>query len=110
MKTRTPRILRLVDVPPLTKAESAALTRRVAAARAKHGGPTTDPDIPETVSAGTVVVHGPARRGRPRQTEEGSQPVTLRMPRQVISYFKRGGRGWQTRVVAVLTKAAQRGG
>jgi uncharacterized protein (DUF4415 family) len=86
------------------------LARRVAAARTRNGGPTTDPNIPETVPPGTALVHGPARpRGRPRQTEEGSQPVTLRMPRQVISYFKRGGRGWQTRVVAVLTKAIKQG-
>jgi len=107
MKNRTPPTLRLIEVPPLTKAESATLVRRVAAARARNGGHATDPAIPETLPVGATVVHGPARRGRPRQTEDGSQPVTLRMPLQVISYFKRGGRGWQTRVVAVLTKAAK---
>ncbi len=109
MKTRTPRTLRLAEVPPLTKAQSAALVRRIAAARARHGGPTTDPDIPETVPPHSQVVNGPARRGRPRQTAEGTQPVTLRLPRRVLSYFKRGGPGWQTRAVAALTKAAEHG-
>jgi len=35
--------------------------------------------------------------------------VTLRMPQHVVSYFKRGGRGWQTRAIAVLSRAAERG-
>jgi uncharacterized protein (DUF4415 family) len=109
MKKHTPRTLRLVAVPPMTKAQSAALVRRIAAARTRSGGPTQDPDIPETVPPHATVVHGPARRGRPRQTPEGTQPVTLRLPRHVLSYFKRGGRGWQTRAVAVLTKAADKG-
>ena len=109
MKTRTPRTIRLAEVPPLTKTQSAALVRRVAAARARNGGPTTDADIPDDVPPRSQVVHGPARRGRPRQTVEGSQPVTLRLPRRVLSYFKRGGPGWQTRAIAALTKAAEHG-
>lgn len=109
MKTRTPRTLRLVNMPALTKAQSAALVRRIAKARNKNDGITTDADIPEDVPPHAQVVHGPARRGRPRQTAEGTQPVTLRLPRQVLSYFKRGGPGWQTRAVAALTKAAEHG-
>ena len=109
MTAKTPRVLRLATVPPLSKAGSLALTRRIAAARARHGGPTSDPDIPEDVPAQVQVTHGPGRRGRPRQTAEGSQPVTLRLPLRVLTYFKRGGPGWQTRAVAALTKAMEHG-
>ena len=107
MKKHKVRRIRLLAMVPMSKAESAAMARRIAAARARNGGPTSDPEIPDEVPAGATVVRGPARRGRPRQTVEGSQPVTLRLPRNVISYFKRGGRGWQTRAVAALTKAMQ---
>lgn len=109
MKTHTPRKLRLAVVPPLTKAQLTALERRIAAARARNGRPTTDPDIPETLPPHAQVVNGPGRRGRPRQTPEGTQPVTLRLPRRVLWYFKRGGPGWQTRAVAALTRAAEHG-
>ena len=34
---------------------------------------------------------------------------TRRTQSQVLSYFKRGGPGWQTRAVAALTKAAEHG-
>jgi len=106
MKNHRTRLLRLAHVPALTKAQTAALTRRIAAARARNGSPTTDANIPETVPPQAQIVHGPARRGRPPQTAEGTQPVTLRLPRGVISYFKRGGPGWQTRAIAALKKAA----
>jgi len=107
MKKKSPRTLRLAHVAPLTKAESEALARRVAAARARNRGPTCDQDIPESLPEGAVIIQGPARRGRPRQTAEGSKPVTLRVPRKVLSFFKRGGRGWQTRAVAAMTRVME---
>jgi uncharacterized protein (DUF4415 family) len=100
------RSLKLIPVPPLTEAQSAAMMRRIAAAK-KHGGASEDPDIPATVPVGAAVIHGPGRRGRPRATPEGTQQVTLRLPKQVLAYFKRGGRGWQTRAVAALTDAME---
>jgi uncharacterized protein (DUF4415 family) len=106
MKKRPARQLRLAHVPPLTRTQIASLARRMAAARARTGLSPTDENIPENVPPRSEVVHGPARRGRPRQTAEGTQPVTLRLPRRVVSYFKRGGPGWQTRAIAALTKAA----
>ena len=109
MKKKPRRVMRFAHVPPLTKAESAAMARRVAAAHIRNGGPTSDPDIPETLPEGAIIIHGPARRGRPRQTAEGTQPVTLRVPRKVVSFFKRGGRGWQTRAVAALTRVMEEG-
>jgi uncharacterized protein (DUF4415 family) len=109
MKKKSQRTMRFAHLPPLTKAESVALARRVADARARNGGPTSDQDIPETLPEGAIIIHGPARRGRPRQTAEGTQPVTLRVPRKVLSFFKRGGRGWQTRAVAALTRVMEKG-
>jgi len=95
MIKKAQRKMRFVNVPPMTRAEAAAMERRVAAAQARNGGPTFDPDIPEAIPEGAVIIEVPARRGRPRQTAEGTQPVTLRVPRKVVSFFKRGGRGWQ---------------
>jgi len=100
------RTLKLIPVPPLTEAQSAAMMRRVAAAKA-HGKGAHDPAIPDTVPTGATVIHGPGRRGRPRLTPEGTQIVTLRLPKRVLQYFKRGGRGWQTRAVATLTQAME---
>lgn len=33
---------------------------------------------------------------------EGKQPVTLRLDRDILAWFKRRGRGYQTRINAVL--------
>lgn len=109
MGKKTKRSQRLAHVLPVTKAESSALERRVAGARARNGGPASDPDIPAALAEGVDIIHGPARHGRPRQTAAGTQPVTLRVPRRVLSFFKRGGRGWQTRGVAALTRAMEEG-
>lgn len=67
MKRRSPRIMRFAHVPPLTKAESASLARRIADARARNGGATSDPDIPDEIPEGARIIQGPARRGRPSQ-------------------------------------------
>lgn len=49
------------------------------------------------------------KRGRPPIGDEPKQQVTLRLPREVISHFKAGGAGWQTRISKVLEKAARKG-
>ena len=44
-----------------------------------------------------------ARRGRPPMSEESrKQRVTLFLDPDLIAYFKRGGKGWQTRINAAL--------
>lgn len=43
-----------------------------------------------------------SRRGRPPIDAESKQQVTLRLPRDVVGYFKSGGAGWQTRISDVL--------
>ena len=42
------------------------------------------------------------KAGRPPIGDAPKQQVTLRLPRDVIAYFKAGGPGWQTRVGEVL--------
>lgn len=45
------------------------------------------------------------RRGRPK-LENPKQPVSLRLDREVIDWFKRQGSGWQSRINEELRKAA----
>jgi len=48
-----------------------------------------------------------ARRGRPPLPEAlKKQQVTMLLDKDVIEYFKKDGRGWQTRANAALRKAA----
>jgi uncharacterized protein (DUF4415 family) len=45
------------------------------------------------------------RRGRPKAANP-KQPVSLRLDRDVLDWFKRNGEGWQTRINDELRKAA----
>ena len=45
------------------------------------------------------------RRGRPRSANP-KQPVSLRLDREVIEWFKKGGDGWQTRINDELRRVA----
>jgi uncharacterized protein (DUF4415 family) len=45
------------------------------------------------------------RRGRPKSSNP-KQPVSLRLDREVVDWFKRGGEGWQTRINNELRKVA----
>jgi uncharacterized protein (DUF4415 family) len=45
------------------------------------------------------------RRGRPK-SDNPKQPVSLRLDREVIDWFKRQGSGWQSRINEELRKAA----
>ena len=45
--------------------------------------------------------------GRPTIGDAPKQQVTLRLPREVIAYFKAGGDGWQTRIGEVLQRFAR---
>jgi uncharacterized protein (DUF4415 family) len=44
--------------------------------------------------------------GRPPVGEEAKEQVSLRLDRDVINWFRAGGKGWQTRMNAALRKAA----
>jgi uncharacterized protein (DUF4415 family) len=46
-------------------------------------------------------------RGRPVQVQH-KQPVTLRLPPEILADWRASGKGWQTRAAEVLTKFAPR--
>ncbi len=48
------------------------------------------------------------KAGRPPIGDKPKQQVTLRLPQEVIAYFKSGGPGWQTRIGEVLQRHADR--
>ncbi len=50
------------------------------------------------------------KSGRPEGTVRSDrQQVTLRLPRDVIDFFKADGPGWQTRAIEVLAREAAKG-
>ena len=53
-------------------------------------------------ATGTVT-----KRGRPPISGEAKQQITLRLPRDVLGFFKAGGPGWQTRISDVLQRHAK---
>lgn len=90
----------------------------MSASRKTSNGSWADPDdAPEwpddawdraEIAAGGKVIR-PARgtltkRGRPPVGDAPKQQVTLRLPREVIAYFKEEGAGWQTRIGEVLQR------
>lgn len=79
--------------------------------------PDTAPELPDDVwdwaqiSIGGKVIR-PAtgtltKPGRPPIGDAPKQQVTLRLPREVIAFFKAGGPGWQTRIGDVLQRHAK---
>jgi hypothetical protein len=51
-------------------------------------------------------IHIPTRSGRPPVGDEPKEQVSLRLDRDVINWFRAGGKGWQTRMNEALRKAA----
>jgi hypothetical protein len=82
--------------------------------------PDTAPEIPEDVwdwaqipVGGKVIREATGtltKRGRPPIGNEPKQQVTIRLPREVISYFKSGGPGWQSRISDALEQVARKAG
>ncbi len=78
--------------------------------------PDDAPELTEEVAAraqislgGKVVREATGtltKRGRPPVGDSPKQQVTLRLPREVVAYFKSGGQGWQTRIGEVLQRYA----
>lgn len=66
----------------------------------------TDEDFARGVwhRGGKPLPHGP--RGRPKSGNP-KHPVSLRLDPDVLAHFRRSGRGWQSRINAVLRKAAK---
>lgn len=73
---------------------------------AAEPGPADYAEIPELtdewfVGAALHQAGRPVKRGRPK-TAEPRQAVNLRLSRRVVSGFRSGGPGWQTRINAAL--------
>lgn len=66
----------------------------------------TDEDFARGVwhKGGKPMLHGP--RGRPK-SQNPKRPVNLRLDPDVLAHFRRSGRGWQSRINALLRKAAK---
>ncbi len=58
----------------------------------------SDPDAAPLNAKGLKLV----RMGRPRSANP-KQSTTLRLPADVLAYFKAGGKGWQTRISDALS-------
>jgi uncharacterized protein (DUF4415 family) len=74
-------------------------------------GPKDYEEIPELTdedfARGVLHIGGvPVKRGRPKLPTP-KQPVSLRLDPDVLAHFRRSGRGWQSRINAVLRKAAK---
>jgi uncharacterized protein (DUF4415 family) len=66
----------------------------------------TDEDFARGVwhRGGKPMPRGP--RGRPK-SQNPKRPISLRLDPDVLTHFRRGGRGWQSRINAVLRKVAK---
>jgi len=74
-------------------------------------GPKDYDEIPELTDEwfqrATFHVGGvPVPRGRPKSAAR-KHPISLRLDPDVLAHFRRSGRGWQSRINAVLRKAAK---
>jgi uncharacterized protein (DUF4415 family) len=74
-------------------------------------GPKDYEEIPELTEEwfkrATIHVGGvPVSRGRPKSAKP-KEAVSLRLDPDVVAYFRRTGRGWQSRINAALRKAAK---
>ena len=66
----------------------------------------TDEDFARGVwhHGGKPMPHGPRGGAKSKPPE---RPVSLRLDPDVLTHFRRGGRGWHSRINAVLRKAAK---
>lgn len=58
-------------------------------------------DFPEVPSE-MIARMKPSRRGRGPQNAPTKEKVTLRLDADVVEHFKRGGKGWTSRLNAAL--------
>jgi uncharacterized protein (DUF4415 family) len=65
-----------------------------------------DPDNPPITAAEFARMRRPGRPPLPPQ--ERKESVTIRIDPAVINYFRSSGRGWQTRIGAVLSGHVKR--
>ena len=78
-----------------------AMAALVSAARKRgeiaHADEPEGPEVDER--------HGPRRRTRGPQKAPTKEPVSIRLDRDVVAHLRKSGRGWQTRLNAMLREA-----
>jgi uncharacterized protein (DUF4415 family) len=69
------------------------------------------PELTDATIDRAVRMRGgkPVKIGRPLSGSAPKEIVTLRLPPDVLAYFRGTGKGWQTRVGDVLARVAKRG-
>jgi uncharacterized protein (DUF4415 family) len=94
-------------MPERKRATSGDLTNADAyVPRERDDDELTDADFGRGIwhRGGKPLPQGP--RGRPK-SKNPKRPVSLRLDPDVLAHFRRSGRGWQSRINAVLRKAAK---
>jgi uncharacterized protein (DUF4415 family) len=92
--TNKPKTLRYATLETLPKAQP--LSRKVKSmsddvvALARRNDPDAD-EVPETFWRSTEIIE-----------PEGTEQITLRLPRRVLKHFRATGKGYQSRISAVL--------
>lgn len=95
---------RLSKTTPMTKAEIARLNKLAADIRSGKREIADDPDqLPDDYVPDRIY---PNRHlgGRPRRTPEGTQPLTVRIDRDVLTWLRSTGPGYQGRVNELLRR------
>jgi uncharacterized protein (DUF4415 family) len=84
------------------------MPRKKAAGASSWVDPDDAPELTDEFFRRADVYDGSklVRRGRP-PSPAPKRPVSLRLDPDVVAHFRRGGRGWQSRINAVLRKAAK---
>lgn len=84
------------------------MAKKKAAGAGSWVDPDDAPELTEDFFRRADVYEGEklVRRGRPRSANP-KQPLSVRLDTDVVAYFRRSGRGWQSRINAALRKAAK---
>lgn len=106
---KTGQVYHLPKPPPRTAQQRAETKARMQALQERidrEGDAAIDTsDIPELTEADFARA---LRPGRPPRTPGGTLTVTARLDRDLVEWLKQGGRGYQTRLNAILRQAMER--
>ncbi len=84
------------------------MTKKKAAGAGSWVDPDDAPELTEDFFRRADVYEGDnlVRRGRPRSLSP-KELLSVRLDADVLAHFRRGGRGWQSRINAALRKVAK---